>query len=191
MATWRPLDQYAPFAQILVRYMWESRPPLNPNQFAIRAGLRRQILSQWLNAPGAAELHPDPTAVVKAARAMGMPVTDLLMAAGHCTEADPLLDRPGAWAYVLRRIEDTPPFAKGEQESNQQDLFLDEPTRQHLLAFLRRLAAADEVSLQAAIASTASSAATEASPDTPDTHGEGADASVADVAGDSGDTSGA
>ncbi len=188
MATWRPLDQYAPFAQILVRYMWESRPPLNPNQFAIRAGLRRQILSQWLNAPAAADLHPDPTAVVKVARAMGVPVTDLLIAAGHGTEVDPLLDRPGAWAYVLQRIEDTLPFAKGEQESDQQDLFLDEPTRQHLLAFLRTLATADAAALQAAVASTASSPTTEASLHTSDTHSEAADASGANGSGDSGDT---
>ncbi len=191
MATWRPLDQYAPFAQILVRYMWESRPPLNPNQFAIRAGLRRQILSQWLNAPASAELHPDPTAVVKVARAMGVPVTDLLIVAGHCTEADPLLDRTGVWAYVLQRIEDSPPFTEGEQESNRQVLALDEPARQNLLVFLRALATADEAALQATIASAASSVATEASPDISDTHSEIADASVVDVAGDSGDTANA
>lgn len=147
MATWRSLDQYAPFAQILVRYMWEARPPLNPNQLAIRAGLRRQILSQWLNAPATAELHPDPVAVVKVARAMDVPVADLLIAAGHATEADPLLDRSGAWAYVLQRVEAAPSMAPSGQASNQdgsqQDNVWDEPTRQQILNLLRTFATAD------------------------------------------------
>ncbi|HEX8035321.1 MAG TPA: helix-turn-helix transcriptional regulator [Ktedonobacterales bacterium] len=147
MATWRPLDQYAPFAQILVRYMWDARPPLNPNQLAKRAGLRRQVLSQWLNAPATAELHPDPAAVVKVARAMDVPVADLLITAGHATKTDPLFDRPGAWAYVMQCVEAAsllaPRGQASDQESSQQDEFSDEPTRQHVLRLLRTLATAD------------------------------------------------
>lgn len=184
MATWRSLEQYAPFAQILVRYMWEARPPLNPNQFAIRAGLRRQILSQWLNAPATAELHPDPTAVVKVARAMGVPVTDLLIAAGHGTAVDPLLDRTGAWAYILQRVEDAPSVVQSEQESNQ----LDEPTRQHVLASLRALAAADAASLQAHLATSSSAPIVDAVAP-PDAHSETGDASEGDIASESDDSS--
>lgn len=147
MATWRALDQYAPFAQILVRYMWEARPPLNPNQLATRAGLRRQILSQWLNVPATAELHPDPVAVVKVARAMDVPVADLLVAAGHATKTDPLLDRSGAWAYVLQRIEAAPPLTPSDQatdqDGSQQCNVWDEPTRQQVLNLLRTFATAD------------------------------------------------
>jgi transcriptional regulator with XRE-family HTH domain len=143
MATWKSLDQYAPFAQILVRYMWEARPPLNPNQLAVRAGVRRQVLSQWLNAPATADLHPDPAAVVKVARAMGMPVADLLIAAGHATEADPLLDRKGAIAYVAQLIESSAPIPRqsGQDGSDQQEQW-DEPTHQRVLMYLRAL---DEV----------------------------------------------
>lgn len=152
MATWKSLDQYAPFAQILVRYMWEARPPLNPNQFAIRAGLRRQILSQWLNAPASAELHPDPAAVVKVARAMGVPVADLLIAAGHATEADPLVDYAGAWAYVLRHVESSPAFAQEPaQEGTEPSECWDEPTRERVLAFLRACEAEDAAVHQADI----------------------------------------
>lgn len=152
MATWKSMDQYAPFAQILVRYMWEARPPLNPNQLAVRAGVRRQILSQWLNAPATSELHPDPAAVVKVARAMGMPVADLLIAAGHATEADPLLDCIGAWAYVLQRIESTLSSAYGpEQEGAEQEGSPDESMHNSMLALLREIEAEDIASHQAAL----------------------------------------
>lgn len=154
MATWKPIEQYAPFAQILVRYMWESRPPLNPNQLAIRSGVRRQVLSQWLNAPASAELHPDPAAVVKIARAMGVPVADLLIVAGHATESDPLLDRPGAWAYILQRIEASPPFAAtAEQEGSQQGEIWDESTRHRIMESLRSLATADIAAHRSSVAS--------------------------------------
>lgn len=152
MATWKSMDQYAPFAQILVRYMWEARPPLNPNQLAVRAGVRRQVLSQWLNAPAAAELHPDPVAVVKVARAMGMPVADLLIAAGHATEVDPLLDRVGSWAYLLQRVESALQGAHqpGQEGAAQQERW-DETMRNSVLAFLRELEAEDIASHQAAL----------------------------------------
>ena len=178
MATWRSLEQYAPFAQILVRYMWEARPPLNPNQLAIRAGLRRQVLSQWLNAPATAELHPDPAAVVKVARAMGVPVADLLIAAGHTTETDPLMDRPGAWTYILQHVEAASPLAPRGQEEDRQDESWDESTRQHVLTFLRALATADTDAHVSDLASAHSAAAVTS----PDTHSEAADAAVTDDA---------
>src|SRR5690348_13289731 len=53
MAKWRPLDDYSPIARLLVEYMWEQRPPLLPNQFAQRMGVRKQQISLWLNSDAA------------------------------------------------------------------------------------------------------------------------------------------
>jgi len=97
MAHWRPLDAYTPFGQALVEYMWAQRPPLLPAQFAARMGVRKQALSSWLSS----DATPPPRVVVQLARAMGLPVADLLIAAGHATEEDPLFDTDGAWALVL------------------------------------------------------------------------------------------
>jgi hypothetical protein len=79
MMYWRELDAYSPFARILVEYMWAQRPPLQPAQFAARVGVRRQRLSTWLTT----DTVPPPPVVMEVARGMGLPVRDLLIAAGH------------------------------------------------------------------------------------------------------------
>lgn len=132
MAHWRSLDAYTPFGRALVEYMWSQRPPLLPAQFAARMGVRKQTLSSWLSS----DATPPPQVVVRLARAMGLPVADLLIAAGHAVADDPLFDTAGAWALLLdvaRRAEDTaagvdraaePPVEAGEggerQEADQQ-----------------------------------------------------------------------
>ena len=101
MAKWRALDAYSPFARTLVDYMWTQRPPLLPNQFAERMGVRKQALSTWLNS----DAVPAPPVVVRLARAMGLPVRQLMTAAGYAPADDPLLDAADAWAYVRSEVE--------------------------------------------------------------------------------------
>jgi transcriptional regulator with XRE-family HTH domain len=101
MARWRGLEEYTPFARTLVEYMWEQRPPLVPNQFAERLGVRKQALSTWLNS----DAVPTPPVVVRLARGMGHPVRDLMTAAGYAPADDPLLDVVDAWAYVCGEVE--------------------------------------------------------------------------------------
>ncbi len=101
MAKWRALDEYTPFARTLVDYMWTQRPPLLPNQFADRMAVRKQALSTWLNS----DTVPAPPVIVRLARAMGLPVRQLMTAAGYAPEDDPLLDAADAWAYVRSEVE--------------------------------------------------------------------------------------
>jgi transcriptional regulator with XRE-family HTH domain len=97
MAKWRSLEEYTPFARLLVQYMWEQRPSLLPNQFAERMGVRKQALSTWLNS----DVMPAPQVAVRLARGMGRPVRELMTAAGFAPGDDPLLDTADAWVYVL------------------------------------------------------------------------------------------
>jgi transcriptional regulator with XRE-family HTH domain len=101
MAKWRSLDEYTPFGRLLVEYMWELRPPLVPNQFAERMGVRKQALSTWLNS----DTVPAPPVVVRLARGMGRPVRELMTAAGFAPDDDPLLDTTDAWRYVLDKVQ--------------------------------------------------------------------------------------
>jgi transcriptional regulator with XRE-family HTH domain len=101
MASWRALEEYSPFARTLVEYMWTQRPPLVPNQFAERMGVRKQALSTWLNS----DAVPAPPVVVRLARRMGRPVRELMTAAGYAPADDPLLDIVDAWAYVRGEVE--------------------------------------------------------------------------------------
>src|SRR5215472_18606476 len=101
MAKWRTLDEYTPFARLLVEYMWEQRPPLVPNQFAERMGVRKQALSTWLNS----DAVPAPQVVMRLARGMGRRVRELMTAAGFAPADDPLLDTTDAWAYVQGEAE--------------------------------------------------------------------------------------
>jgi len=98
MATWKRLEEYAPFVRPLVAHMWEARPPLSPSQFAAAAGLRRQLLSTWLNSPADAVIAPEPRVLVRLARALGRPVSELFARAGHADADDRLMDRAGALA---------------------------------------------------------------------------------------------
>jgi len=93
---WRSREDYPTFMQPIVQYMWEHRPPLNPSQFAARAGVRRQLLSSYLNSPADTRLAPEPVVVRRFARAMGRPTSELLAAAGHGDAEDPFLDRAEA-----------------------------------------------------------------------------------------------
>jgi transcriptional regulator with XRE-family HTH domain len=84
-----------------VECMWQQRPPLLPNQFADRMGVRKQALSTWLNS----DAVPAPPVVVRLARGMGRPVRELMTAAGYAPADDPLLDAADAWAYVRGEVE--------------------------------------------------------------------------------------
>jgi hypothetical protein len=104
MGRWRPLASYAPFARVLVAYMWEARPPLNPNQLAQRAGIRRQLLSSCLNSRADARIAPEPTVVRRLARVLGRPTSELLSLAGHGDAEDPFLDRVEAVDFALAEL---------------------------------------------------------------------------------------
>lgn len=106
MAKWRSLGDYSPFARLLVEYMWEQRPPLLPNQFAQRVGVRKQQVSSWLNS----DATPSPQVLVRLARGMARPVSELLMAAGCATAEDPLFDIEETWTHVLAKVQATPEF---------------------------------------------------------------------------------
>ena len=106
MAKWRPLDDYSPFARLLVEYMWGQRPPLLPNQFAQRMGVRKQQISLWLNS----DATPSASVLVRLARGMGHPVSELFIAAGYATSDDPLLDIEESWVHMLSEVQATPEF---------------------------------------------------------------------------------
>lgn len=113
MARWRALEDYSPFARLLVEYMWEQRPPLLPNQFAQRMGVRKQQVSSWLNSDAA----PSPSALVRLARGMRRPVSEMFIAAGYASAIDPLFDIEETWAHVLSQVQSTPEFiALGEPQ---------------------------------------------------------------------------
>lgn len=113
MAHWRSLETYTPFGRTLVEYMWAQRPPLLPAQFAARMGVRKQALSSWLSS----DATPPPQVVMRLARAMGLPVADLLIAAGHATAADPLMDTAGAWELALATARTALARARDAQEA--------------------------------------------------------------------------
>lgn len=106
MAKWRPLDDYSPFARLLVEYMWEQRPPLLPNQFAQRMGVRKQQISLWLNS----DATPSASVLVRLARGMGHPVSEMFIAAGYASPDDPLFDIEESWTHVLTEIQSTHEF---------------------------------------------------------------------------------
>ena len=106
MAKWRALEDYSPFARLLVEYMWEQRPPLLPNQFAQRMGVRKQQVSSWLNS----DASPTPSLLVRLARGMARPVSELFIAAGYASPEDPLFDIEETWAHVLVQVQATPEF---------------------------------------------------------------------------------
>lgn len=106
MAKWRNLADYSPFSRLLVEYMWEQRPPLLPNQFAQRMGVRKQQVSIWLNTNAA----PAPGIIVRLARGMGLPVSELFIAAGYASPEDPLFDIEESWQHVLAEVQAAPEF---------------------------------------------------------------------------------
>jgi hypothetical protein len=98
---WKAIDQYVPWMRALVRFMWQHTPaPMQPAEFAAAAGIPRQMLSRWLAAGPDVELAPDPTAIRGAARAMGMPTSQLMTLVGYGSDTDPFLDRDEAWIWV-------------------------------------------------------------------------------------------
>ena len=106
MAKWRPLEDYSPFARRLVEYMWQQRPPLLPNQFAQRMGVRKQQVSSWLNS----DATPSPSVLMRLARGMGMPVSEMFIIAGYATPDDPLFDGEETWTHVLAQVQSAPEF---------------------------------------------------------------------------------
>ena len=109
---WKQLNDYSPFARILVEYMWEQRPPLLPAGFAERMGVSKQIVSKWLNAPGA----PEADLVIQVARRMPMPVQILFDAAGFTPPEYPLYSIPEAWEFILNRVQESTQLSAEERE---------------------------------------------------------------------------
>jgi transcriptional regulator with XRE-family HTH domain len=166
MAKWRALEEYTPFARLLVEYMWEQRPPLLPNQFADRMSVRKQALSTWLNS----DAVPSPPVVVRLARGMGQPVRELMTATGYASADDPLLDRVDAWIYVRAEVE----RALDEEGQNEAAAGADagvvsSQSREALFALMHQLQDRDEASVKARISSLASRSSENAeSDDAPD-----------------------
>ncbi len=106
MAKWRSLEDYSPLSRLLVEYMWEQRPPLLPNQFAQRMGVRKQQVSTWLNS----DATPSPSVLVRLARGMRRPVSELFIAAGYASPDDPLFDIEETWSHVLTEVQAAPEF---------------------------------------------------------------------------------
>jgi transcriptional regulator with XRE-family HTH domain len=106
MAKWRALEDYSPFARLLVEYMWGQRPPLLPNQFAHRMGVRKQQVSSWLNS----DATPSPSVLVRLARGMALSVSELFIAAGYTPGNDPLFDTEEAWTHIIAEVRSAPEF---------------------------------------------------------------------------------
>jgi len=66
-----------------------------------RRGVRRQLLSSYLNSPADAQLAPAPEVVRRFARAIGRPTSELMALAGYGDAEDPFLDRAEAVHFVL------------------------------------------------------------------------------------------
>ena len=109
--------------------MWEHRPPLNPSQFAARAGVRRQLLSACLNSPADARLTPGPEVVRRFARATDRPTSELMVLAGYGNAQDPFLDRVEAIDFALTELQ----TLDAADETTTDDL----ATCRRLLALLR------------------------------------------------------
>jgi hypothetical protein len=125
--------------------MWEQRPPLLPNQFADRLGVRKQALSTWLNS----DAVPAPPVIVRLVRGMGCPVRELLTAAGYAPQDDPLLDVADAWAYVRGEVEHALAGSQNEAAVGGDASLMSFECREALFALLRRLQDRDEASRQA------------------------------------------
>jgi transcriptional regulator with XRE-family HTH domain len=100
MSRWRPLEEYTPLTRVLVEYMWNHRPPLLPAQFADSMGISRQLMSRMLNQ----DVIPDPPALLRFARRMPMPVSELFTLAGWTTADDPVFSRDEAWQMVIGEV---------------------------------------------------------------------------------------
>ncbi|MEO7000541.1 MAG: hypothetical protein ABI068_01895 [Ktedonobacterales bacterium] len=126
---WKQLNDYSPFARILVEYMWEQRPPLLPAGFAERMGISKQTVSKWLNTPGA----PEADLVIQVARRMPMSVHTLFDAAGFTPPEYPLYSIPEAWEFILNRVQESAQLSAEEREHILQALGVirehDEPTQ--------------------------------------------------------------
>jgi hypothetical protein len=132
MTQWRDLDAYSPFARVIVEFMWAARPPLQPAQFAARVGVRRQRVATWLST----DAVPPAPVVMELARGMGMPVRELLVAAGHATADDPLLDREDAWELVTSALARylTEGSGSGDMPADQRQAILDLIQAAHVAA---------------------------------------------------------
>lgn len=67
------------FAKLLQDYMWSRRPPLNPHKLAVKLGIGRQTVYNWLNAG----TIPQPSMLPLIAEKTGIPLTKLFEAAGY------------------------------------------------------------------------------------------------------------
>lgn len=178
MAHWRSVEDYSPFARILVEYMWAQRPPLLPAQFAARMGTRKQALSSWLTS----DATPPPQVVVRLARAMGLPVADLLIAAGHATLEDPLVDSAGAWEVVLATVRAA--LERASSASSAQELaFLpaDQDIMERMLTWMSSLRASNVRSIPGATMCNACDAPNDCAAVNPDTTTDATDATTPEV----------
>lgn len=110
---WEDTEALTRFARLIRDYMWNHRPPLNPNSFAELVGVRSSTVAKWRD--GA---MPDPETMDLIAKRTGMNVLSLYEAAGYVTPRD-------AWEYISQGVEAS------------RDL--DEDTRQRILAHVREL----------------------------------------------------
>lgn len=72
-------QELTPFALYLQDYMWSQRPPLNRTTLAQRVGLPKQSVNIWF----VNRSVPRPMTVILLAKRLGLPVRELLSAAGY------------------------------------------------------------------------------------------------------------
>lgn len=111
---WQDTEALTKFARLIRDYMWNHRPPLNPNSFAELVGVRSSTVAKWRD--GAL---PDPETMELIAHQTGMNVLELYEAAGYLSLSE-------AWDYLSRRTDASPS--------------LDEETRQRIGRIVRETA---------------------------------------------------
>lgn len=82
---WKPAEELTPFAR-LVRdeYMWGQTPPLSVPQLSDQTGISKQTIWGWINHGST----PRRDTVLQLARTTGLPLNDLLQAAGLPTDVE-------------------------------------------------------------------------------------------------------
>lgn len=87
---WKPAEELTPFAR-LVRdeYMWGQTPPLSVPQLSDQTGISKQTIWGWINHGST----PRRDTVMQLARTTGLPLNDVLQAAGLPTDVEKATER--------------------------------------------------------------------------------------------------
>lgn len=82
---WKPAEELTPFARLVrEEYMWRQTPPLSVPQLSDQTGISKQTIWGWMNHGST----PRRDTVLQLARTTGLPLNDLLQAAGLPTDIE-------------------------------------------------------------------------------------------------------